>query len=204
MDERVRARTVAVNDAGRRSGPAVVENARRWLWIALVATASIVSSLALACAMPYAALATLAAVKMGRRDAVALVGVAWLASQVLGYGVLGYPRTFDSYAWGAGLGIASLVALAGAQFVSASLRRMPVAVGITMAFLGAFVVYEAALLGISFLLATDAEAFSARIVLWIFEVNAAAAVGLLALNRLGVRVGLVTSHAAAPTVATAG
>jgi hypothetical protein len=200
MDERVRARTVAVN----RFGPAGVENARRWLWIALVATASIVSSLALACAMPFVGLATLAAVKMGRRDAVALVGVAWLTSQVLGYGVLGYPRTFDSYAWGAGLGSASLVALAGAQFVSASLRRMPVAVGTALAFLGAFVVYEAALLGISFLLGTGAEAFSARIVLWIFEVNAAAVVGLLALNRLGVRVGLVTSHAAAPTVATAG
>ena len=40
-------------------------------------------SFALACATPFAALATLAALNTPRRDLFALVGVAWLANQII-------------------------------------------------------------------------------------------------------------------------
>ncbi len=185
MDDRTPVRTVASNDATDGSRPAGIENGRRWIWIGVVAAATVASSFALACATPFAALATLAAVKMHRRDAVALVGIAWLANQILGYGFLGYPRTFDSYAWGAALGAASFLALAGAGIIIAWLRQTAAPVGIAVAFLSAFAVYEAALFAASLALSTGAEALSWSITLWILELNAVALVGLLALDGLG-------------------
>jgi hypothetical protein len=80
------------------------------LWIALITVGSIGFSFALACATPFAALATLAALNMPRRDLLALVGVAWLANHIIGYGFLAYPQTWDSFAWGGAIGIAALLA----------------------------------------------------------------------------------------------
>ena len=61
-----------------------------WLWIALIGGGSIALSRAFACATPFAALATLAALTMGGRDAVLLVGFVWAANQAVGFGLLHY------------------------------------------------------------------------------------------------------------------
>jgi hypothetical protein len=61
---------------------------RRWLWIVLVIAASMLLSLGLTCATPFAALATLTALHMTRRDAVAVTVTTWLASQAIGFGLL--------------------------------------------------------------------------------------------------------------------
>lgn len=66
---------------------------RRSLWIVLVIVSSIGFSFALACATPFAALGTLAALHMRRRDLLVMVGLAWLANQIIGYGFLAYPQT---------------------------------------------------------------------------------------------------------------
>src|SRR5262245_44914939 len=58
----------------------------------MVILSSIGFSFALACAAPLAALATLAALKMSRRDLFTFVGAAWLANQLIGYGFLGIRR----------------------------------------------------------------------------------------------------------------
>jgi len=78
---------------------------RRWLWTVLVIGASVLLSLGLTCATPFAALATLTALHMTRRDAVVVTVTAWLASQAVGFGLLGYPRDFSTYAWGVTLGV---------------------------------------------------------------------------------------------------
>lgn len=52
---------------------ALSEPARNAIWIALVAGASVLFSLPLACATPFAALAVIAGSKMPRRGALALV-----------------------------------------------------------------------------------------------------------------------------------
>src|SRR3954462_4631533 len=80
------------------------------IWIALVSGSSVLFSLALACATPFAALATVSGLALRRGPALALVGTAWLANQAVGYGLLNYPRTPDSFAWGAAIGIAALAA----------------------------------------------------------------------------------------------
>src|SRR5690606_37460670 len=73
------------------------------LWVALLTAASSATTLALACATPFPALAALAAVHMRRRDGLALMLLAWAASQVVGFALLGYPRHGSTLAWGAAL-----------------------------------------------------------------------------------------------------
>lgn len=84
------------------------------LWILLLTGASTASTLALGCATPFAALAALAAVHMRRKDGTALVIAAWLASQIVGFGLLGYPHDAQTLGWGATLVVAAVTAALGA------------------------------------------------------------------------------------------
>ena len=188
--------------AWREHGNEGFENTRRWLWIGLIVAASIASSLVFACATPLAALATVAAVTMDRRGALRLVAVAWLANQVVGYAVLGYPRTLESYAWGVALGAGALVALAAARLIAGVLSATGELVRVLIVFGVAFVVYESALLAAALVLRTGTEAFSSPIVLRILEVNTVALVGLLTLHWLGTLVGLARPRRIAVRPAT--
>ncbi len=166
--------------------------ARRWLWILLLTAASVFVTLGMACATPFAALATLAALHMSRRDGLALIGIAWLADQAVGYGLLGYPRTANSVAWGVILGVGAFAALLAAQALTERLRaRRGIVVGAT-AFAGAFVAYQAVLFAATTALASGAEAFSLPIVGWVLRVNLFSLAGLLILYRLAAWIGLVT------------
>jgi hypothetical protein len=126
-------------------------------------------SFALACATPFPALAALAALHLRRSDALALTGIAWVANQAIGYGFLGYPQTWDSFAWGGVIGLSALAATAVA----------------VVSFTAAFIAYEAALCGTTAFLPSGPEAFSAPIVMWILRVNALAFVALMLVQSLG-------------------
>ena len=166
--------------------------ARRWLWILLLTAASVFVTLGMACATPFAALATLAALHMSRRDGLALIGIAWLADQAVGYGLLGYPRTTGSVAWGVVLGGAALLALIAARGLCDRLRtRGPVVAG-AAAFGAAFVAYQAVLFAATAVLASGSEAFSLPTVGWVLRLNLLSLAGLLLLHRLAVWIGLVT------------
>jgi len=179
--------------------------ARRWLWILLLTAASVFVTLGLACATPFAALATLAALHMSRRDGLALIGIAWLADQVVGYGLLGYPRTANSVAWGVILGMGAFAALLAAQALADRLRDRGAVPAGGLAFVGAFVAYEAVLAAATAVLASGAEAFSLPIVGWVLRVNLLSLAGLLILYRLAVWIGLVTREPlGARATATAG
>ena len=54
------------------------------VWVVLVVTSGISLSTFFACATPFAALATLAALKLGRREAIAVIGLVWAANQTIG------------------------------------------------------------------------------------------------------------------------
>lgn len=162
------------------------------LWIALVSGSSILFSLALACAMPFAALATVAGARLERRTAFALVGFAWLANQAIGYLVLGYPRTWDSFAWGLAIGVAAFLAL-GAVF--AVRHRMRSGIGVLIVgFVAAFLAYEVALYAATAFLPSGDEAFSLPVVAEIFWTNAVALAGLLVLHRIAVAAGLLATE----------
>ena len=175
--------------------------ARRWAWIGLLGTASLGFSLVFACATPFVALVTLAASTLSRRDAFLVTAAVWLANQAVGYGILDYPRTLDSYAWGVAIGVAALLALfaarvaaraAGEQFA----RRGPI-VSTGIAFLSAFAAYELALYAASLWLASGDTAFSWPIVGYILKVNVLGLGGLIVVKLVAASVGLGTRTASA-------
>lgn len=179
--------------------------ARRWLWILLLTAASVFITLGMACGTPFAALATLAALYMSRRDGLALIGIAWLADQAVGYGLLGYPRTANSVAWGVILGVGAFLALLAAQVLVERLRDRGAILAGGLAFAGAFVAYQAVLVAATAVLAGGSEAFSLPIVAWVLRVNLLSLAGLLILYRLAVWIRLVTrSPLGARATVTAG
>ena len=114
--------------------------ARRPLWVAVLVVASVVFSLGVACAVPLAAFAAIAALTLSSRDALALVGVVWLVNQIAGFAVHHYPATASALAWGAGLGAVALLSTLAAQWVQDHLARSQRVAAIA-AFLATFTVY---------------------------------------------------------------
>jgi hypothetical protein len=157
------------------------ENGHRWLWIGLLGGSSIGFSLVFACATPFVALVALATTLMARRDAFVVAGFVWLVNQAVGYGILNYPHTLNSYAWGLAIGAAVALSLLAAQSLSGQLARWPVIARTAAAFGMAFAVYELALYVASFWLSSNDAAFSWRIILYILQVNALGLVALVAL-----------------------
>ena len=141
---------------------------------------------------------------MPRRDLFTLVGLAWLANQIIGYGFLGYPQTWDSFAWGGAIGIAACLGAVGALTIAPRAMRLGTLGIIATAFFAAFALYELALYAASFVLPGSAEAFSLPVVWRIFYVNVIALVGLLVVHRLALAARLIVkSNEATGAAATA-
>lgn len=177
------------DDADRTGAGFLPQAARGAIWISLVASSSVIFSFALACATPFAALAAIAGSKMSRRDALILLAVVWLANQAIGYLALGYPRTWDSFAWGAAVGIAALLSTFAAREITPWLG--PAIVGGAAAFLAAFAIYEGVLFAATAVLPSGEEAFSLPLMAWIFGINVLAFAGLLAIHRGAIAIGLL-------------
>ena len=167
----------------RASGPVV------WLWIGVVALASLGLSRAFACAMPFAALATLAALTLRPRDAYGLVILAWFANQAVGFGLLQYPWTAPTLAWGIAIGLAALGGLGTASTVAAR-RSLSSLIAVPLTLVVAYATYELVLFGATALLPSGPGAFAVPVVLRIFVINAAALGLLLGAYRLAGWVGL--------------
>ncbi|HVZ09259.1 hypothetical protein [Rhodopila sp.] len=174
------------------------EIALRAVWLGLLVVGGVCSSFFFACATPFAALATLAALKMEWREGIAVVGLVWLANQTIGFALLGYPWTADSLAWGVAIGAASFLAL-GAAAVFASAQ--PVRLAVSLPFVASFAVYELALYVAGFGLGAGPDAFSLATVKLVFLVNLGAFVALLALHAVARAVGLPGGAAEGPVLA---
>src|ERR1700730_6081197 len=94
-------------------------NGRLLVWLGLLVVGSVVFTLGFACATPLAAFGAAAALTLPRNQALGLTGAVWLASQVVGFGVLHYPWTADCLAWGVALAVAALAGTAAARVVVA-------------------------------------------------------------------------------------
>ena len=144
-------------------------------------------SYGLACVTPFAALATIAGRSFNRTAAAAIVIVAWLLNQAVGYGLLDYPRTWDSFAWGGAIGIASLAGLALARLPV--LKKAPQPLAISAAFVGAFCAYEATLYAATWFLPSEPVAFALPVVAEVFVMNALALAILTLARWLAVKFG---------------
>ncbi len=150
-------------------------------WTAIIVLGSAGFSFVFACAAPFAAIGTLAGLKMARREAVCVIGLVWLCNQLIGYGVLRYPWTWDSMAWGLAIGLSSYMALGVAIALSST---QPVRLAISLPFVGAFAAYELGIYFASFVLPGSDGAFDITIVRQLFTINLLALVGLLALGQV--------------------
>jgi hypothetical protein len=166
-------------------------NWRRLVWLGLLISASVAFSLGLACATPFAAFGAAAALTLSRRDALVLVTSVWFANQLVGFTVLDYPWTANTFAWGVALGVVAVLATLASQWAVKRSADAARALRFAVTFLVAFVVYEAALFALSVGLLGGAEVFTGTIQGRIFVINTAAFIGLIALNRLAATIGLV-------------
>ncbi len=150
---------------------------RSTLTAGLIIGLSVLGSLFFACAAPFAAIGALAASKMGRTQGLALVVVSWLANQAVGFAILGYPMSTETFAWGGAIGLAAILGFAAArsamEFSAGDYTR------VAIAFASAFVGYELSLYAAGFLLPTADDAFSIATVMRVFEINALAFAGFL-------------------------
>jgi len=170
-------------------------------WLALLVAASAAFSFVFACATPFAAFGAAAALTLSRRDALRLTVAVWLANQVLGYAVLQYPWTANSFAWGAVLGAAAILTTVAARGVALRLAGRSDGVRALATLLAAFMVYEGVLFAVAMAWLSGTESFTLPIVGRSFAVNMVALIGLYALHRVGVAVGLVGPSSLRPSAA---
>lgn len=176
----------------------VESNASRALWIALIVTSGVCLSTFFACATPFAALATLAALKLSRRDTIVVVGLVWAANQAIGFGLLGYPWTWDCAAWGLALGASAGLAVVAAKGLSTT---GPAPLAVSLPFVASFATFELGLYVAGFVLPGGDGAFSASVIGHVFAVNGLALCGLIAVYHLVSMIGMYARHEAlAPSV----
>ena len=157
---------------------------RKPLWVVLLILASIVFSLGFACAVPLAAFAAIAALTLGRRDALLLVGTVWLANQIAGFAILHYPIEPSTFAWGAALGAVALASTLAAQWAKDRLPNSG-AIAAAAAFLASFAIYEGSLFAIALAFGSGLSSFAPSIVRRILAINFAAFAALYLIHRLG-------------------
>lgn len=160
------------------------------LWVSLLTAASTVTTLALACATPFPALAALAAVHMRRRDGIALMLVAWAASQAVGFLVLGYPRDGSTLGWGAGLGTAAIGSALAGYAVLRALDYKSAAARMAAAYAAGFTAFKGIILLWALVLGGLHTAMAPDLLVEQFLRNGAILIGLYALYRALVAVGV--------------
>ena len=152
--------------------------------LVLLIAASVSASLVFACATPFAAFAVVAAAMLRLRSAVLVVGAAWLTNQVIGFGLLGYPRTLDAAVWGVVICLAAVAAVAVASFVFKRWAPMGRFALYPVAFLASFVAYELVLAAATPVLG-GAENFTAVIIGQLAFANVVWLIGLAAASEAG-------------------
>jgi hypothetical protein len=168
---------------------------RRLLWIGFLTVATLLITGVFACAVPFAALAALAAFDTERRDGLLLIGAVWLANQIYGFTVLGYPHEAQAYYWGLTMGIGAVIAYYAARGVVAYVKPMGALVAVLSALPVAFLAYEAAIYVGSLVLTNGEGAFNTDVVAYVTLVEVVAFLALLIVHRLAVAVGWVEPNA---------
>ena len=161
------------------------------VWLAIMVAAVTGFSLVFACAPPFAAFGAIAAMTLSRRDAVGVTIALWLANQLIGFGLLGYPWTANSVGWGVAMGVVAVVSTLVAQRIVARLGDASALVQGVLALIGSFAIYELLLIAGSLAWLGGLESYAPAIVARIFAVNCLALAGLALLHRVAALAGLV-------------
>jgi hypothetical protein len=155
---------------------------RHAFWLALLVASSVVFTFGFACAAPFVAFATAAAITQPRQDAYLLIAAVWTVNQLVGFTFLHYPWNADTLAWGVAIGVSAALSTLAARWGASRVNGMR---GVVIAFLLAFAAYEGALFATALALGGTAD-FTLAIKGRMFAINAIALIGLLLLNRVGI------------------
>ena len=168
------------------------------LWISLLTAASTATTLALACATPFPALAALAATHMRRRDGIALMLLAWTASQLVGFFLLGYPRDGSTLGWGAALATAAVGSALAAYAALGALAHRSVAARLSLAYAAGFTAFKGIILLWALVLGGLHTAMAPDLLAEQFVRNGAILIGLYLVYRLLVAAGVPAPPRTAP------
>lgn len=168
------------------------------IWMGVLVGVAILSSFALACGMPFAAIGALAALTLKQRDALILAGIAWLTNQIIGFGFLGYPYDLLTFAWGAALGVSALAAVAGGMLALRAIGQKSLA-PLPIAFVAAWAFQQVTVFLASLVLGSSETAFAPAVLWFIFWTNGVAFTALVLVQVIGARIGMarpiaITSH----------
>ena len=156
----------------------------RPVWLGLLVSISAAITVVFTCVTPFAAFAVIAAATLSRRDAVTLAVALWLTNQAVGFGVLHYPWTGSTLAWGVALGAGAVVgALAALEMFRRLESRRRLAQNVC-AFGAAFAVYQLTLFAAAAAWLGGTEMFAPGIVGQVLLINAVTLAGLLALRQV--------------------
>jgi hypothetical protein len=154
------------------------------VWPAMLVAGSAALTMVYTCITPFAAFAVIGALTLSRGHALALTVAVWLANQVVGFGVLSYPWTARTFAWGLAIGVSAVIATFAAGSAVRRLDGFRMPAQIVVAFVAAFGLYQLALYTAATAVLGGTAAFATSIVVRVLTVNALALVGLLGLHQL--------------------
>lgn len=160
--------------------PAIARN----LWIAAMVAASTVTTLVLACATPFPALAALAVLHARPTERVALMVVAWIAAQVTGFGLLHYPMNADSIGWALALGIAAIGSSFAADWAAKAIPGAPYVARLIAGYAAAYIGFKALVLLGAFVLDSGWAAFTPEVLARQFVRYGLILLGLVVFQRL--------------------
>jgi hypothetical protein len=126
----------------------------RVAWQMILALASAVMSLTLACVVPFPAMAMLVSRTLSRRAGIVALLSAVLANQAVGFLILGYPWTLATVAWAPVYAVATLLALAVSRRIAQPLPAL----------VAAFATYEVVLAAFSLATTRSISEFTPQIV----------------------------------------
>jgi hypothetical protein len=154
----------------------------RPVWFGSLILISAVITTVFTCVTPFAAFAVIAAVTVSRRDAVMLAVALWLTNQAVGFGLLHYPWTASTLAWGVALGVAAVIGTLAALWTFARLGAQPVLAQSVAGFVASFVLYQLTLYAVAASWLGGVEMFAPGIVGQVLAINAVTLGGLFALR----------------------
>ena len=154
------------------------------IWLGLLIATTAVLTIVYTCVTPFAAFAVIATTTLSRRQAISCTVLVWLANQAMGFGMLNYPPTAKTFAWGVAIGGAALIGTLAAQWSILRLRAFAKPVGTLGGFAAAFALYQLSLYAVAAALLGGTGAFSPRIVGQVLVINVVTLVGLYGLQQL--------------------